>query len=248
MKTLIFRLLTAIAIVLMLQGCAEVVVAGGAAAVIATLDPDLAKSLLNGKFVKSEDPPQPTTPATKVKTPPVVQPKATPVSVKSQDTIIQPVAVATVVEPAKLTDQPSDPDVMQLLEHNRFVDDTAHVHALLYHHTLLLTGEVRSEWLKQYISDHIDYNIKSINKIYNYLTVNEPSSKESRTDDAKLTIQVVSQLSANHLDQTELRIFTAGKTVYLMGLADKSTQEKIVLIVKQLPDVRDIVPLFDVAS
>lgn len=250
MKTLTLRLLALVAIVLTLQGCAEVIVAGGAAAVIATVDPDLAKSLLNGKFPTSGDQPETAKPAAQTTAPVVQPPKATPVAIKSRDPGVLPVTTAAqVAEPAKVTEQQiSDPRVMHLLENNRFIDETAHIHALRYHHTLLLTGEVRSEWLKQYISDHIDHNINTISKIHNHLTVNEPSSKESQTEDAKLTTQVMSRLSANHLDQTELRIFTASKTVYLLGLADSATQEKIVRLVKQLPDVKDIVQLFEAAG
>ena len=187
MKITITRLLAVFTILIALQGCAEVIVAGGAAVVVTTFDPR---------------------------------------------------PMATIV-----TDQTNDFRVGRLLKKDKYIGKDAHIDTLVYNDTLLLTGEVRSKWLKTYVSDLMT-EIKGIKKIYNYLNVSTPSGEESRTADAALTTQIMSRLSVNDIDEAGLRVVTRGKTVYIMGLVDKSTQEKVVQIAKSSREVKDVVPLF----
>ena len=191
MKIRITRLLTALTIFLMLQGCAEVIVAGGAAVVITTFDP---------------------------------RPMATLV-----------------------TDQTSDFRVGRLLKKDKHIDEKAHINTLVYNHTLLLTGEVRSKWLKQYVSDLVK-KVGDIKTIHNYLRITKPSAEANRTEDAALTMQLMARLSSSDIDDTEVRVVTEGKRVYIMGLVDKATQDKVVQIAKGMHKVKKVVPLFNSAG
>lgn len=191
MKSHMLRLLAAFTIILILQGCAETIVAGGSVAVVAAFDPR---------------------------------------------------PVSTIV-----TDQISDYKVSRLLKKNKYVDEDAHINTLVYNDTLLITGEVRSKWLKQYISDLVT-KVDGVKKVHNYLNITKPSPEESRSEDAALTTRIMSQLSANNIDDAELRVVTESKTVYLLGLVDTATQQKAVTIAKRLQEVRSVVPLFESVS
>jgi len=156
-------------------------------------------------------------------------------------TAFDPRPMATIV-----TDQITDFRVGRLLKKDKYIGKDSHINTLVYNDTLLLTGEVRSKWLKKYVSD-IMSKIKDIKKIHNYLTVTKPSVQESRNADATLTAQIVSLLSSRNIDDTEIRIVTEHKTVYIMGLVDKATQERIVKIATSTRDVEKVVPLFESA-
>ncbi len=191
MKINISRPLAALLILISLQGCAEVIVAGGAAVIITAFDP---------------------------------RPMATLV-----------------------TDQTSDFRVGRLLKKSKHIDQKAHINTLVYNHTLLITGEVRSKWLKQYVSDLVK-KVGDIKTVHNYLNVTNPSPEESRTEDAELTTQIMARLSSGNIDDTDVRVVTERKTVYIMGLVDKATQDKVVSIVIGMPNVKKIVPLFESSS
>jgi len=191
MKINISRSLAALMILIALQGCAEIIVAGGAAVIITAFDP---------------------------------RPMATLV-----------------------TDYTSDFRVGRLLKKSKHIDQNSHINTLIYNRTLLITGEVRSKWLKQYISDLVK-KVGDIQTIHNYLNVSDPSSEESRTEDAALTTQIMARLSSSNVDDTDVRVVIERKTVYIMGLVEKATQDKVVSIVIGMPDVKKIVPLFESLS
>ena len=184
MKINVSRPLAVILILFTLQGCAEIIIVGGATVFISVFDP------------------------------------------RPMGTIV--------------TDKTSEFRVGRLLKKSKIIDQTAHINTLVYNHTLLITGEISSKKLKQYISDLVK-KVGDIKTVHNYLSVAKPSSEKSRTEDAALTTQIMAQLSSSNIATTEVKVVTERKTVYIMGSMNKAVQDEVVNIAKGMRDVKDVI-------
>ena len=99
----------------------------------------------------------------------------------------------------------------------KFQDD-AHVSVNVFNQKLLLTGEVKSQEMKDQVQSSVS-SIKNVRVIANELAIGLPSSTSSRISDASLFSLVKAKLIAtSDVPTNSLKITVEAGTVYLMGI------------------------------
>ncbi|MHB8254689.1 MAG: BON domain-containing protein [Acidiferrobacter sp.] len=124
------------------------------------------------------------------------------------------------------------------LRHDTHVDITS-VNGLV-----LLTGEAGNTTERDKILTIIR-NISGVQKIINQLRLAPPSSFASRLADSWITLRVKSALVAHGLDANRIKVVTAHRVVYLLGLVPAAQGNEAALVASRIPQVRSIIELFE---
>ncbi len=109
---------------------------------------------------------------------------------------------------------------------------------------VLLTGEAaRIEDRNKVLT--IVRRIKGIRRIVDQLRIAPPSSFGARLADSWITLRVKSALLADGLDANPIKVVTAHRVVYLLGLVPPAIGNKAARAASRIPHVRSIVELFE---
>ena len=127
--------------------------------------------------------------------------------------------------------------------------DNAHVNVNVYNQKLLLTGEVKSQEMKDQVQNAVS-TIKNIRAIANELTVGLPSSTSARLTDSSLFSLVKARLIAtNDVPTNSLKITVEAGTVYLMGITTELEAKAAATVAsKSSSSIKQVVKLFDIIS
>lgn len=117
----------------------------------------------------------------------------------------------------------------------------------VYDGMMLLTGEVRTEALKQR-AESIVTGFNGINRLVNEIDIMEPQGYWENRNDNKITAAVkLAMADATSLpgfDVTKIKISTAHRVVYLMAILTPQEEEVVVEIARNVPDVERVVKIF----
>ena len=119
-----------------------------------------------------------------------------------------------------------------------------HVDVTSVNGLVLLTGEAENTIERNAILT-IVRNIKGVQRIVNQLRIAPPSTFESRLADSWITLRVKSALVANNLNANQIKVVTAHRVVYLLGLVQTAQGNKAALAASLIPHVRSIIELFE---
>ena len=118
-----------------------------------------------------------------------------------------------------------------------------------YNQTILISGEVPSEEVKQEIENAIK-NIEGVKQIKNYLHIGSTSSLKSKGADVVTTSNVVSRMYIkdfeSNLSPIHVKVYTERQEVYLMGLLSTKEAEDAIKIAKSSKGVKKVIPLFEI--
>jgi len=118
----------------------------------------------------------------------------------------------------------------------------------VYGGVMLLMGEVRTPDLKQRAEQTVS-GFEGVTRIANEIDVREPEGFWSRRNDNKITARVKLALldasSVPGFDATRVKVSTAHRTVYLMGLLSHEEDEMVTEIARNVPGVERVVKLFE---
>jgi osmotically-inducible protein OsmY len=121
----------------------------------------------------------------------------------------------------------------------------AHVNAISYNRTVLLTGEVPSEEMKLQIAEEVR-TIPSVVTVKNELQVAGASSLAARGNDSALTTTVKSRMFNNgKFSPNHVKVVTEAGTVYLMGLVSQAEGDAAAEIARTTSGVRGVVKVFE---
>ncbi len=109
---------------------------------------------------------------------------------------------------------------------------------------VLLTGETAQIADRNKILT-IVRGIKGIRRIIDQLRIAPPSSFGARLADSWITLRVKSALLADGLDANPIKVVTAHRVVYLLGLVPAAVGNKAARAASRIPHVRSIVELFE---
>ncbi len=123
------------------------------------------------------------------------------------------------------------------LRHDTHVDVTS-VNGLV-----LLTGEAGNTQDQARVL-RLVRSLHGVRRIVNQLRLAPPSSFASRLADSWITLRVKSALATDGLDAAHIKVVTAHRVVYLLGIVAKSVGDKAALAASVIPHVRSIVELF----
>ena len=129
---------------------------------------------------------------------------------------------------------------------NKALSDQAHVNVTSYNRRMLITGEAPTPQLKQQI-DEIAGQIKNVRQYYNEVSIAQPSSISSRTNDTYLTSKIKTSIFANfqELDYAQVKVVTENASVFLMGIVSVEQGDQITDLVRRTPGVKRVIKLFE---
>ena len=136
-------------------------------------------------------------------------------------------------------------------EHETISKD-ANVAFVSFNQTLVITGEVPSDELKNKIEE-LAKNVEGVKNVKNFLLVGKNSSLRSRGLDVISTANVKSRIFTktnsgqykDKLSATHVKVFTERQEVYLMGLVTKEEADTAIAIAKSSKGAKKIIPLFE---
>jgi osmotically-inducible protein OsmY len=122
---------------------------------------------------------------------------------------------------------------------------TAHVNATSYNLTVLLTGEVPDDAVKQRIVADV-HAITSVKNVVDQTQVAGASSLASRGNDGLVTSNVKARMLNNKVfNATQVKVVTEAGVVYLMGLVTHAEGNEAVFVTRNTSGVSRVVPLFE---
>ena len=118
----------------------------------------------------------------------------------------------------------------------------------VYNGVMLLMGEVRTPDLKQRAEQTVT-GFEGVRRIVNEIDIMEPEGFWTRRNDNKITARVKLALtditSVPGFDATKVKVSTAHRTVYLMGLLSTEEVEIVTEIARNVPGGERVVKVFE---
>jgi osmotically-inducible protein OsmY len=131
---------------------------------------------------------------------------------------------------------------------NRQLPPGNHINVTSYNGSILLSGEVISESVRQQAEMIARASDPPVREVYNELAVAAPSTLSSRSNDVLLIAKVKAaffQISIPDFDPTRVKVVAERGTVYLMGLVRPNEADAVASVTSQVSGVRQVVTLFE---
>jgi osmotically-inducible protein OsmY len=124
--------------------------------------------------------------------------------------------------------------------------DDAHINFNVYGKSVLMTGEVPTDDLKNYLEEMVSKKAPKMSQLINEVAVMPNSSYLNRTRDGVISIQI----EALYHDQevfhpAHVSVLTERATVYLMGAVTKREAEHATNVASKAKNVKKVVKLFN---
>jgi osmotically-inducible protein OsmY len=143
-----------------------------------------------------------------------------------------------------------DDNGIELKLGNKIASDKAlaekvHVNATCYNKTLLITGEVPSEDIRDQIVA-LAGAIDGVKQLYNALEISVPTEYKSRNFDTWVTTKAKSQMiSRKELEGVYVKVVTENAVVYLMGLIKHADADSAARTASEIEGVKRVVKVFE---
>ena len=124
--------------------------------------------------------------------------------------------------------------------------DNAHINFNVYNKSVLITGEVPNDDLKDYLEELVQMKASKTNQLINEVAVMPNSSYLTRAKDGVISVQI----EALYFDQevfhpSHVSVITERAIVYLMGSVTKREAEHATNIASKAKNVKKVVKLFN---
>lgn len=133
---------------------------------------------------------------------------------------------------------------------NKIASDKAlaekvHVNATSFNRTLLITGEVPSEAMRDQIVAFAG-STDGVKQLYNALEIALPTEYKSRNFDTYLTSKVKAKMVGRaDLDASQVKVITENAVVYLMGLVKHGEADAAAQVASEVESVKRVVKVFE---
>jgi osmotically-inducible protein OsmY len=122
--------------------------------------------------------------------------------------------------------------------------NNVNINVTVYHHLLLLTGQVPNELLRQHTVEVVQ-KIPGIIRIYNLTTVGYPLQTGAHAQDAWITTKIKAKMiGSNDIDPKSIKVITENRVVYLIGIVTKEEAEIAVEMATNTTGVEQVVKIF----
>lgn len=126
--------------------------------------------------------------------------------------------------------------------------DNVHVNVSVFNRRVLLTGEVRTDALKNEVAQNVKA-MKNVTEVFNELVPAPLSALTARANDAYLTTRIkASFMAKENIPSNSMKIVTEASKVYLMGIVTEAEANQAVEVARQVPGVKQVTKIFDVIS
>lgn len=124
------------------------------------------------------------------------------------------------------------------------LNDQTHVDVTCFNRVVLLTGEAPTADLRQKV-ENIAHSTPNVERVYNEITIQGPTSSLTRTSDSWITAKIKSQMLATaDLKSGTIKVVTENGSVYLMGMVSHQQADMSVDIARQVSGVLRVVKIF----
>ena len=119
-----------------------------------------------------------------------------------------------------------------------------HIEVTVFNDVVLLSGQTPTQSYREE-AEAIAKSVPDVNRVYNQLTIQGPTSSLTRTSDSWITTKIKSQMLATEdLKSGSIKVVTENGVVYLMGLVTKQQADTSVDIARQISGVQKVVKIF----
>jgi osmotically-inducible protein OsmY len=119
-----------------------------------------------------------------------------------------------------------------------------HICVATFNNVLLLTGQVTQPNQKIAVSQ-LAKEESGASEIYNFTTIEKPTSALIRISDSWITSKIKAQLIAiNDVDPTQIKVVTENGVVYLMGIVPPTQADIAVEVARTTAGVQRVVKIF----
>jgi len=126
--------------------------------------------------------------------------------------------------------------------------DNVHVNVSVFNRRVLLTGEVRTDALKNEVGQKVK-TMKNVTEVFNELVPAPLSGLSARANDSYLTTRIKAVfMTKENIPSNSMKIVTEAGKVYLMGIVTDAEANEAVEIARQVPGVKQVTKIFDVIS
>ncbi|EKD70724.1 MAG: hypothetical protein ACD_46C00428G0007 [uncultured bacterium] len=124
------------------------------------------------------------------------------------------------------------------------IRNDSHIEVTVFNGVVLLTGETpNQEWRQQ--AEQIAKTTPEVDKVYNQITIQGPTSSLTRTSDSWITTKIRGEmLASKNLQSSSIKVITENGSVYLMGIVTKEQADMAVDIARQVSGVQRVVKIF----
>lgn len=134
------------------------------------------------------------------------------------------------------------------LIHTEIVKDPqfagSHIVVTSFNQAVLLAGQTPKASLRV-MAEKIAQQTPKVRRVYNEITIAEPTSLAERSKDAAITAEVRTKLlRKKDLESGSIRIVTEDSVVYLMGIVTPDQATLAVDVARQVNGVRKVVKVF----
>ncbi len=144
-----------------------------------------------------------------------------------------------------LEDQSIELKASNAIQSDETLSKAVHVSVTSFNDIVLLTGQAPTQTLRERIVDHVR-GIEKIRRIHNEITIEEPTSFKTRSNDTWITTKAKSTLlGAKGLEATHIKVVTENGVVYLMGLVTRQEGDTAAKTVQQVTGVQRVVKVFE---
>jgi osmotically-inducible protein OsmY len=120
-----------------------------------------------------------------------------------------------------------------------------HVTIESYNRDVLLAGQVPSPELRDQVVSMVK-DIPHVKRIFNELTIGQPTTFMQRSKDAVITANVKSRMFATtNLKASQIKVVTEDRVVYLMGLTSVSQAQIAARVARNSTGVKRVVKLIE---
>lgn len=120
-----------------------------------------------------------------------------------------------------------------------------HIMAVSYNHVVLLVGQAPNAALREKAAQLVQ-KVPKIKRIFNEVTISEPTSALRRSKDAAITANVKTRmLTTTNLKSNHFKVVTEDGTVFLMGLSTRKQADIAGLVARSSEGVKKVVKLVE---
>jgi len=129
-------------------------------------------------------------------------------------------------------------------ENEKFKD--SNINVISINNIALIVGQVPNNETKELAEKEVK-SISEVKKVYNQITIGNPTSALTRSNDAWLTTKVkTAMLAENGMQSTQVKVLTENSVVYLLGIVTTEEANVAVNVTKNIKGVKKVVKLFQI--
>ena len=142
-------------------------------------------------------------------------------------------------------DQESGETAGKLINASPDLKNGTHIAIATFDHVLLLVGQTSTEEQRNTAYQLVS-NVKNVSRVYNEITVQNPTSSWQRSHDAWITTKIKTEmLTTKGLHSTQIKVVTENGVVYLMGVLSQGQADTATNIARRADGVRKVVKVFE---